>query len=53
MDDVAAHANEVAAGTSVYLNGHRFKIQGGVTALFGEDPSASELAGHLLADMMF
>jgi hypothetical protein len=53
IDDVEAHANEVGAGTSVYLNGHRFKIQGGVTALFGEDPSASELTGNVLADMMF
>ena len=55
IDDVAARANEVALGTSVYLNGHRFKIQAGVTTLFGDDtgPTRGELASHLLVDAMF
>ena len=53
VDDVAARANELAAGCNVYLNGHRFKIQTGVSAAFGEEPADAELAAQALLDVMF
>lgn len=54
VDDVALRENEVGGGVNAYLNGHRFKIQAGGGALFGDEaPGRAELAGHLLVDAMF
>ncbi|MEQ1567999.1 MAG: porin [Myxococcota bacterium] len=53
VDDVAARANEVGLGASQYLNAHRFKVQEGVTALFGDAPADAELTGIVLVDFMF
>lgn len=54
VDDVAARANEVAGGLNVYLNGHRFKVQTGAGALFGDEaPGDAEIAAHLLVDVTF
>ena len=45
--------NEVAAGVNYYLNKHRFKVQGGWTARFGEDFSQAQHTGQVLVDVMF
>jgi hypothetical protein len=55
LDDVAGRANEVGLGANVYLNQHRFKVQGGVSGLFGDEgaPADAELAANVLIDVMF
>lgn len=53
VDDAADHANELGLGVSEYINGHRFKVQQGVTAFFGESPADAELSGVVLVDFMF
>lgn len=45
--------NELAAGVNYYLNKHRFKVQGGWTARFGEDFSQAQHTGQVLVDVMF
>lgn len=55
LADVEQRANELALGSSVYLNGHRFKIQAGVSTYFGDEVALpdAEYAGHVLLDVMF
>lgn len=54
LDDVALRENEVAGGLNWYLNGHRFKVQTGAGALFGDEaPGDAEVSAHLLVDAMF
>jgi hypothetical protein len=40
-------------GLNYYLNKHRFKVQGGWTARFGEDFSQAQHTGQVLVDVMF
>lgn len=53
--DAEARTNEVALGASVYLNGHRFKVQGGVGTFFSDDLSTGprDVTGTVLVDAMF
>ncbi len=55
ISDVAIRGEEIGAGVSWYLNGHRFKVQGGWTLLFGSERSAGdgEHAASVLVDAMF
>lgn len=55
VDDVAARANEVAVGANLYLNQHRFKLQGGLGGFFGDEmaPTDAELVANALIDVMF
>lgn len=55
LEDVAARENEVGLGASQYLNGHRFKVQEGVSGFFGDEssPADAELTVNALVDVMF
>ena len=53
VDEVDAFGNEAGLGMSWYENGHRFKIQGGWTARFGDDFGAAEHGASLLCDVSF
>jgi hypothetical protein len=45
--------NELGAGTNLYLNGHRFKVQLGWTALYEEKPETAQHLVNLQVDSMF
>jgi phosphate-selective porin OprO and OprP len=53
--DVEARGNELALGVNVYLNGHRFKVQNGVGAFFGDamSPADAEFNMQSVLDVMF
>jgi phosphate-selective porin OprO and OprP len=55
ISDVEARANELGLGVNVYLNAHRFKIQNGVAAFFGDaaSPADAELNVQSALDVMF
>jgi hypothetical protein len=45
--------NELGAGTNLYLNGHRFKVQLGWTALYEATPATAQHLVNLQVDTMF
>ncbi len=53
--ETAAAPNEVGAGANVYLNGHRFKVQAGVTGLLADEMALATGAwsGTVLVDATF
>ncbi len=55
LDDVAARANEVGLGANCYLNQHRFKVQGGLSGLFGDAQALpdAEWTATVLVDFLF
>lgn len=53
VSEVAARGNEVGAGLNWYRNGHRFKIQVGWSALWGDDFAMATHTVATQADMMF
>jgi hypothetical protein len=55
LEEASDRANELAAGASVYLNDHWFKVQIGATTLFGDGdaPTAGDVAAHALVDLTF
>lgn len=55
VSDAAARANELGFGVNAYVNGHRFKVQQGVSAFFGDagSPADAELSAHVLIDATF
>lgn len=55
VEEMATRENEVAAGLSLYLNEHRFKVQAGWQTYFGDEAGFSngEQAVHALVDVSF
>lgn len=53
IDEVAAKGNELGAGLNWYKNGHRFKLQTGWIALWGEEFAKADHTIATQLDVMF